>query len=213
MAAKLSAGNQHEERLCCSVWRGHLSKVAVAKAPPRPMMDPGHTEPTPPSRAAAPAPSGPGVGYVPTPPCRGGRCGRPAGRPALPARSALTAGRRRPPWRAGGGAALHVGCGPPPPGPGWGCRRGVATERGTTGRIVIDNRELLGGGGAGGRAGERAGGRGAGHGRTTRCRSRPAAHSPTPGRRGEVWPPPRSPGAARACGAPPRLPGPGQKAH
>lgn len=117
MAAKLSAGNQHEERLCCSVWRGHLSKVAVAKAPPRPMMDPGHTEPTPPSRAAAPAPSGPGVGYVPTPPCRGGRCGRPAGRPALPARSALTAGRRRPPWRAGGGAALHVGCGPPPPGP------------------------------------------------------------------------------------------------
>lgn len=100
-----------------------------------------------------------------------------------------------------------------PPGPGWGCRRGVATERGTTGRIVIDNRELLGGGGAGGRAGERAGGRGAGHGRTTRCRSRPAAHSPTPGRRGEVWPPPRSPGAARACGASPRLPGPGQKAH
>lgn len=100
-----------------------------------------------------------------------------------------------------------------PPGPGWGCRRGVATERGTTGRIVIDNRELLGGGGAGGRAGERAGGRGAGHGRATRCRSRPAAHSPTPGRRGEVWPPPRSPGAARACGAPPRLPGPGQKAH
>lgn len=52
-----------------------------------------------------------------------------------------------------------------PPGPGWGCRRGVATERGTTGRIVIENRELLGGGGAGGRAGGArgtAGRRGAG---------------------------------------------------
>lgn len=187
MAAKLSAGNQHEERLCCSVWRGHLSKVAVAKAPPRPMMDPGHTEPTPPSRAAAPAPSGPGVGYVPTPPCRGGRCGRPAGRPALPARSALTAGRRRPPWRAGGGAALHVGCGPPPPGPGWGCRRGVATERGTTGRIVIDNRELLGGGGAGGRAGRGA---------------RPGDEVPVPSRR--PLPHPRAAGRSLAASSLPR---------
>lgn len=74
-----------------------------------------------------------------------------------------------------------------PPGPGWGCRRGVATERGTTGRIVIDNRELLGGGGAGGRAGRGA---------------RPGDEVPVPSRR--PLPHPRAAGRSLAASSLPR---------